>query len=43
MDELDVLIGLWAKEAHGDESFGDFVIRTGVIAEVVNSAEDFYA
>lgn len=43
MDELDVLIGLWAKEAQGDESFGDFVIRTGVIAEVVNSAEDFYA
>ena len=43
MDELDVLIGQWAKEAQGDESFGDFVIRTGVIAEVVNSAEDFYA
>ncbi|ABG42537.1 sulfite reductase (NADPH) beta subunit [Paraglaciecola sp. T6c] len=43
MDELDVLIGQWAKEAQSDESFGDFVIRTGVIAEVVNSAEDFYA
>ncbi|MEH6713924.1 MAG: assimilatory sulfite reductase (NADPH) hemoprotein subunit [Paraglaciecola polaris] len=43
MDELDVLIGLWAKDGQSDESFGDFVIRTGVIAEVVNSAEDFYA
>jgi sulfite reductase (NADPH) hemoprotein beta-component len=43
MDELDVLIGQWAKDGHSDESFGDFVIRTGVIAEVVNSAEDFYA
>ncbi|GAC34814.1 assimilatory sulfite reductase (NADPH) hemoprotein subunit [Paraglaciecola polaris] len=43
MDELDVLIGLWAKDGQSAESFGDFVIRTGVIAEVVNSAEDFYA
>ncbi|WP_166422772.1 assimilatory sulfite reductase (NADPH) hemoprotein subunit [Paraglaciecola sp. 20A4] len=43
MDELDVLIGQWAKQGQSDESFGDFVIRTGVIAEVVNSAEDFYA
>tara|TARA_R110002153_G_C13325854_1_gene497494 strand:+ start:2221 stop:3933 length:1713 start_codon:yes stop_codon:yes gene_type:complete len=43
MDELDVLIGQWAKQGQNDESFGDFVIRTGVIAEVVNSAEDFYA
>lgn len=43
MDELDVLIGQWAKDGQSDESFGDFVVRTGVIAEVVNSAEDFYA
>ena len=32
-----------AKDGQSDESFGDFVVRTGVIAEVVNSAEDFYA
>ena len=41
--ELDTLIGRWAKERDGNECFGDFVIRVGVIAPVIDSARDFYA
>ena len=43
MAELDVLIGRWAKEREAKEGFGDFVIRAGVIAPVIDSARDFYA
>ncbi|MDC8832321.1 assimilatory sulfite reductase (NADPH) hemoprotein subunit [Alteromonas gilva] len=39
---LDELIGQWAGSRENKESFGDFVVRTGVIAPVVNSAQDFY-
>ena len=42
MQELDGLLGRWAKERQQDEAFGDFVIRIGVIKPVVNSAKDFY-
>ena len=41
--ELDTLIGRWAKERDGNECFGDFVIRVGVVAPVIDSARDFYA
>ncbi|NEX81179.1 assimilatory sulfite reductase (NADPH) hemoprotein subunit [Aeromonas rivipollensis] len=41
--ELDALIGRWAKERDGAECFGDFVIRVGVVAPVIDSARDFYA
>jgi len=41
--ELDQLIGRWATERLDNEGFGDFVIRTGVIAEVKVSKTDFYA
>ncbi|MCH7372688.1 assimilatory sulfite reductase (NADPH) hemoprotein subunit [Aeromonas sp. MR16] len=41
--ELDTLIGRWAKERNGAECFGDFVIRAGVVAPVIDSARDFYA
>lgn len=41
--ELDTLIGRWATERDGTECFGDFVIRVGVIAPVIDSARDFYA
>ncbi|MGY3806476.1 assimilatory sulfite reductase (NADPH) hemoprotein subunit [Aeromonas veronii] len=41
--ELDVLIGRWAKDRHAGECFGDFVIRAGIIAPVIDSARDFYA
>lgn len=39
---LDDLIGQWAKERESKETFGDFVIRKGVVKPVINSAEDFY-
>ncbi|HEA3088715.1 TPA: assimilatory sulfite reductase (NADPH) hemoprotein subunit [Aeromonas salmonicida] len=41
--ELDRLIGHWAAERTAAECFGDFVIRTGVVAPVIDSARDFYA
>lgn len=43
MEELDQLIGRWSAERNSGEGFGDFVIRAGVIAPVVDSARDFYA
>ena len=42
MAELDSLIGKWAKERSGNESFGDYVIRAEIVAPVVDSARDFY-
>ncbi|OLF58955.1 sulfite reductase subunit beta [Aeromonas veronii] len=41
--ELDGLIGRWAKDRNAGECFGDFVIRAGIIAPVIDSARDFYA
>lgn len=41
--ELDRLISRWAAERTAAECFGDFVIRTGVVAPVIDSARDFYA
>lgn len=41
--ELDALIGRWAKDRNTGECFGDFVIRAGIIAPVIDSARDFYA
>ena len=43
MQELDSLIGAWAANREPGEGFGDYVIRTGVIEEVIVSARDFYA
>ncbi|SHH93196.1 assimilatory sulfite reductase (NADPH) hemoprotein subunit [Ferrimonas marina] len=40
---LDELIGRWAKQRQPGEGFGDFVVRTGVIAPVEVSRRDFYA
>ena len=40
--EIDSLVGQWADERQPDEAFGDFVIRTGVVKPVVDSARDFY-
>ena len=42
MTILDELIGRWSNEREDKESFGDFVVRAGVIRPVVNSAKDFY-
>jgi len=40
--ELDSLIGRWAAEREAGEGFGDFVIRSGIIRPVEDSARDFY-
>lgn len=42
LQELDVLIGRWSKEKESNEDFGDFVVRAGIVAPVINSAKDFY-
>lgn len=42
MQELDILIGRWATDKQANESFGDYVVRAGIIAPVVDSAKDFY-
>ncbi|REL25435.1 assimilatory sulfite reductase (NADPH) hemoprotein subunit [Thalassotalea euphylliae] len=46
--ELDGLIGRWVAERKTDEQgqverFGDFVIRAGVVEEVIISVRDFHA
>ncbi|WP_445401566.1 assimilatory sulfite reductase (NADPH) hemoprotein subunit [Zobellella sp. An-6] len=43
LEDIDALVGRWAKEREAGEGFGDFVIRAGIIAPVVDSARDFYA
>ncbi|WP_371195380.1 assimilatory sulfite reductase (NADPH) hemoprotein subunit [Glaciecola sp. SC05] len=42
MTILDDLIGQWARAQQENESFGDYVIRAGIIKPVVDSARDFY-
>ena len=42
LEELDSLIGLWAGERQQGEAFGDFVIRRGIVDEVVISRRDFH-
>ena len=42
MSILDELIGKWATMRNPSEAFGDFVIRTNIVAPVINSAKDFY-
>ncbi|MDG3084735.1 assimilatory sulfite reductase (NADPH) hemoprotein subunit [Vibrio hannami] len=43
LEEIDSLAGRWAKEREKGEAFGDFVIRAGIIEEVIVSKRDFYA
>ncbi|GLX87355.1 sulfite reductase [NADPH] hemoprotein beta-component [Thalassotalea loyana] len=43
LSEIDSLVGRWATEKQENECFGDYVIRAGIVAEVVVSARDFYA
>jgi len=42
LGELDGLLGRFAAERRDDERFGDFVIRTGLVAPVMRPAEDFH-
>ncbi|MDD9176784.1 assimilatory sulfite reductase (NADPH) hemoprotein subunit [Aliivibrio sp. S2TY2] len=41
--EIDELVGRWATERQGNEGFGDFTIRAGIVDEVKVSKRDFYA
>lgn len=43
LSEIDSLVGRWATEKQDNECFGDYVIRAGIVAEVIVSARDFYA
>lgn len=43
LNEIDELVASWSKERQHDEAFGDFVIRKGIIQEVITSKRDFYA
>ena len=40
--DLDSLLTKWANYRDGNEAFGDYVIRSGVIQPVLNSSVDFY-
>lgn len=39
---LDTTISRWANERQYEESYGDYVIRAGIVCAVVNSEKDFY-
>jgi sulfite reductase (NADPH) hemoprotein beta-component len=43
LEEIDLLVGRWAKEREVDEGFGDFTIRAGIIQEVKVSKRDLHA
>jgi len=43
LSELDTLIARWSSERRGDEAFGDYVIRAGVVEPVSNGAVDFWS
>ncbi len=40
--EIDQLVGQWVENRQESESFGDFVIRHGVVSEVKVSVRDFH-
>jgi len=39
---LDKLFADYAEQAQADEGFGDFLVRTGVVAPVINAARDYH-
>ncbi|OIQ22841.1 assimilatory sulfite reductase (NADPH) hemoprotein subunit [uncultured Vibrio sp.] len=43
LEEIDQLVGRWAKEREPNEGFGDFTIRAGIIEEVIVSKRDLHA
>jgi len=40
---LDHLLDRWSKEREAEEGFGDFTIRAGIVAPVLDPARDFWA
>ncbi|MDP2491831.1 assimilatory sulfite reductase (NADPH) hemoprotein subunit [Vibrio splendidus] len=43
LEDIDSLVGRWAKERNDNEGFGDFTIRAGIIEEVIISKRDLHA
>lgn len=39
---LDITINRWSHERHNQESYGDYLIRSGIVRAVKNSEVDFY-
>lgn len=42
LEILNVTIGKWATERQYEESYGDYVVRVGIVRAVVHSEKDFY-
>ena len=42
LNEIDTLSARWVAERNQGEAFGDFVIRVGIVAEVIISVRDFH-
>ncbi|MGF1742867.1 assimilatory sulfite reductase (NADPH) hemoprotein subunit [Vibrio profundum] len=43
LTEIDNLVARWSQSRRDGEAFGDFVVRVGVVDEVLISVRDFYA
>ncbi|MEW6999685.1 assimilatory sulfite reductase (NADPH) hemoprotein subunit [Colwelliaceae bacterium BS250] len=43
LTHMDELIGAWVASRNVGECFGDYVIRAGIVSEVIVSARDFHA
>ncbi|OZI13992.1 assimilatory sulfite reductase (NADPH) hemoprotein subunit [Sodalis-like symbiont of Philaenus spumarius] len=39
---IDDTTGRWARERQPQESYGDYVVRAGIVRPIVDSARDFY-
>ncbi|ADV33567.1 sulfite reductase (NADPH) hemoprotein, beta-component [Candidatus Blochmanniella vafra str. BVAF] len=42
LDILEYTIKLWVKDRNIQESYGDYVVRSGIVKPVLNSEKDFY-
>tara|TARA_R110000737_G_scaffold95978_1_gene130046 strand:+ start:1453 stop:3195 length:1743 start_codon:yes stop_codon:yes gene_type:complete len=42
LQEIDTLVARWVLERNSAEAFGDFVIRAGIVSEVIVSKRDFH-
>ena len=40
---IDGWVKDWSEQAQDNESFGDFVIRSGIVKEIVDSSVDFWS
>ena len=42
LSEIDALTARWSAERTAGEGFGDFVIRVGIVEQVIVSFRDFH-